>query len=162
MRIPVTMLVVFGAATRLVAQVSYSHDAIEEIQSLSVRADLTGAGDNGRLSRQLEDVIRQELTRADILFERPDPRAEDCCTLRLDVRLATGSGRARFGVGYTVRLELGYRDRLGGAPAWTTVWAGRMLSNIVERPELEASVRAAALELVGDFIDRYREFFPRR
>ena len=145
-----------------VAQVSYSHDALEEIQSISVRADVQGPGDNGRLARLLEDIVRQELTRADILYERGDPRADDCCTLRLDVRLATGAGRARFGVGYTARLELGYRDRVGNAPSWTTVWAGRMLSNIVERPELDQSVRAAALELVGDFIDRYREYFPRR
>jgi hypothetical protein len=153
------LVVAPGAA---LAQMSYSHDAIEEIQSISVRADVQGPGDNGRLARLLEDIVRQELTRADILYERGDPRADDCCTLRLDVRLATGAGRARFGVGYTARLELGYRDRLGNAPTWTTIWAGRMLSNIVERPELDQSVRSAALELVGDFIDRYREYFPRR
>ena len=59
-------------------------------------------------------------------------------------------------------MKLGYRDRVGNAPSWTTVWAGRMLSNIVERPELDQSVRAAPLALVSDFIDRYWEYFPRR
>lgn len=161
-----TLLTAIGVLVSLpglaAAQVTYSHDAIEELQSITVRADVLGPGDNGRLARLLEDIVRQELTRADILYERGDPRADDCCTLRLDVRLATGAGRARFGVGYTARLELGYRDRLGNAPSWTTVWSGRMLANIVEHSELDQSVRSAALELVGDFIDRYREFFPRR
>ena len=161
-----TLLMAVGvllSVPRLAAgQVTYSHEAIEELQSITVRADVMGPGDNGRLARLLEDIVRQELTRADILYERGDPRADDCCTLRLDVRLTTGAGRARFGVGYTVRLELGYRDRLGNAPTWTTVWAGRMLSNIVERSELDQSVRSAALELVADFADRYREYFPRR
>lgn len=161
-----TLLLALGALATVpvvaAAQVSYSHEAIEELQSITVRADVTGPGDNGRLARLLEDIMRQELTRADILYERGDPRADDCCTLRLDVRLATGAGRARFGVGYTIRLELGFRDRLGNAPTWTTVWAGRLLSNIVERSELDQSVRSAALDLVGDFVDRYREYFPRR
>ena len=144
------------------AQTSFSRDAVEELQSISVRADVAGDADAGRLARLLEDVIRQELTRADILYERSDPRADDCCLLRLDVRLATGSGRGRFGVGYTVRLEMGYLDRLGSAPTWTTVWAGRILSNIVERQELSDGLRFAARELIGDFVDLYREHFPRR
>ncbi len=29
-------------------------------------------------ARLLEDIVRQELTRADILYERGDPRADDC------------------------------------------------------------------------------------
>ena len=144
------------------AQTSFSRDAVEELQSISVRADVAGDADAGRLARLLEDVIRQELTRADILYERSNPRADDCCLLRLDVRLATGSGRGRFGVGYTVRLEMGYLDRLGSAPTWTTVWAGRILSNIVERQELSDGLRFAARELIGDFVDLYREHFPRR
>ena len=144
------------------AQTSFSRDAVEELQSISVRADVAGDADGGRLARLLEDVIRQELTRADILYERADPRADDCCLLRLDVRLATGSGRGRFGVGYTVRLEMGFLDRLGSAPTWTTVWAGRMVANIVERQELADGLRFAARELVGDFVDLYREHFPRR
>ena len=144
------------------AQTSFSRDAVEELQSISVRVDVAGDADAGRLARLLEDVIRQELTRADILYERSNPRADDCCLLRLDVRLATGSGRGRFGVGYTVRLEMGYLDRLGSAPTWTTVWAGRILSNIVERQELSDGLRFAARELIGDFVDLYREHFPRR
>ena len=144
------------------AQTSFSKDAVEEIQSISVRADVAGDADAGKIARLLEDVLRQELTRADILYERSDPRADDCCLLRLDVRLASGAGRARFGVAYTVRLELGYLDRLGNAPTWTTVWAGRLVSNIVERQELTDGLRFAARELVGDFVDLYREHFPRR
>jgi len=144
------------------AQTGFSRDAVEELQSISVRADVAGDADAGRIARLLEDALRQELTRADILYERGDPRADDCCLLRLDVRLASGAGRARFGVAYSVRPELGYPDRLGHVPTWTTVWAGRMLSNIVERPELSDALRAAARELIGDFVDLYREHFPRR
>lgn len=144
------------------AQTSFSPGAVEELQSITVRADVIGSADAGRLARGLEDVLRQELNRADILFERADPRGDDCCLLRLDVRLATGSGRSRFGVGYSVRLEMGYPDRLGPVPTWTVVWAGRTLANVVERPELDANLRFAAKELIGDFIDLYREHFPRR
>lgn len=151
-----------AAPLRLAAQTGFSRDAVEELQSISVRADVAGDADGGRIARLLEDVLRQELTRADILFERSDPRADDCCVLRLDVRLASGAGRSRFGVAYTVRLELGYPDRLGNVPTWTTVWAGRMMANIVERSELTDGLRFAAKELAGDFVDLYREHFPRR
>ena len=151
----------FGA-TRAWAQTSFSPDAVEEIQSLSIRVDVVGGPDGGRFARLLEDVLRQELSRADILFERPDPRGGDCCVLRLDVRLASGAGRARFGAGFTARLELGYPDHFGALPAWTVVWGGRVISNIVERAELSESLRFAARELAGDFVDLYRERFPRR
>jgi hypothetical protein len=150
------------APAAVAGQVSFSRDAVEELQSISVRVDVLGSADNGRLARLLEDVLRQELNRADVLFERGEPRADDCCVLRLDLRLATGAGRSRFGVGYTARLELGYHDRLGNVPTWTTIWAGRMVSNIVERTELTELTRSAARELAGDFIDLYRERFPRR
>ncbi len=158
-------LLVLGALVAPVAavgQVPSSGDAVEEIQSLSVRTDVVGGADGGRLARLLADVLRQELNRADILFERGDPRAGDCCVLRLDVRLANGAGRSRFGAGFAARLELGYDDRLGNIPTWTLIWTGRVLSNIVERAELTESLRFAARELVGDFIDLYREHFPRR
>ena len=160
-------LVVAGLLAGLVArpaagQVGFSGDAVEEIQSIAVRVDMVGGTEDGRLARLLEDVIRQELVRADILFERADPRGGDCCVLRLDVRRAEGAGRARFGSGFTARLELGFPERLGNAPTWTVVWAGRTLSNIVERTELTESLRFAARELAGDFIDLYREHFPRR
>jgi hypothetical protein len=145
------------------AQVSSSGDAIEEIRSLSVRADVLGdQRDGGQLARLLEDVILQELRRADILFEVGDPRQGDCCVLRLDVRLATGAGRSRFGIGYTARLELAHPDRLGTLPTWTLVWTGRMLANIVERQDLTEALRFAARELAGDFVDLYRERFPIR
>ncbi len=165
MRIQRTLLLAAAALLAPLAaraQTSFSKDAVEELQSISVRADVAGDADAGKFARLLEDVLRQELTRADILYERSDPRADDCCLLRLDVRLATGSGRARFGVGYTVRLEMGYLDRLGNAPTWTTVWAGRIVSNIVERQELADGLRFAAREVIGDFVDLYREHFPRR
>lgn len=144
------------------AQVTFSRDAIEELQSISVRVDIQGPADNGLAGGRLAQVVRQELTRADILWERGDPRGDDCCVLRVDVRLATGAGRARFGVGYTVRLELGYHDRLGNVPTWTVIWAGRMTSNIVERADLDALLEASTRELTGDFVDLYRERFPRR
>ncbi|MEO8449843.1 MAG: hypothetical protein ABI647_08645 [Gemmatimonadota bacterium] len=144
------------------AQVTFSADAIEELQTLTVRVDVFGSGrDDGQLGGLLEEAIRQELRRADILFERGEPRADDCCVLRLDVRLVTGAGRARFGTGYITRLELGFMDRIGNVPTWTTLWAGRFLSNIVERPDLAENLRAAARDLVGQFIDLYRERFPR-
>ncbi|MBM4186574.1 MAG: hypothetical protein FJ206_04605 [Gemmatimonadetes bacterium] len=146
----------------LAAQTRFSPDAVEEIQSLSVRVDVAGDADGGRLGRLLDDVIRQALERADILFERPDPRAGDCCVLRLDVRLATGAGRSRFGVGYSARLELGFEDRLGSVPTWTVAWAGRLMTNVVERAELSDALRFTAGQLTGDFIDLYRERFPRR
>jgi hypothetical protein len=118
---------------------------------------------DGRLSRLLEDVIRRELQRADILFEVSDPRPQDCCILRLDVRLATGPGRSRFGVAYTARLELAFRDHIGTTvPTWTIIWQGRMLANIVERADLTETLRFATRELAGDFVDRYRERFPIR
>ena len=146
----------------LQAQINYTRDAVEELQSLSVRADVAGAGDNGRSARLLEEVIRQELRRADVLYELSDPRADDCCVLRLDVRLATGAGRARFGVGFVMNLELGYRDQFGRVPAWTVIWQGPSRSNIVERAELDEALRFAARELAGQFVDIYRERFPRR
>jgi hypothetical protein len=150
------------APASLAGQVPTSGDAVEEIRSISFRADVTGGPDGGRLARLLEDVIRQELDRADILFERGDPRAGDCCVLRLDVRLANGAGRSRFGAGFVARLELGYDDRLGNLPTWTIIWTGRVLSNIVERSELTETLRFAARDLVGDFVDLYRVHFPRR
>lgn len=154
-----TLLVPPGAA----GQVSSSSAALEEIQSLVLRADVQGGGpEDARLARLLEDVLRQELRRADILYETADPRGGDCCVLRLDVRLTTGSGRARFGVAYTARLELAYPDRMGSLPTWTLLWQGRMLGNIVERAELTEALRFATRELAGDFVDRYRERFPIR
>jgi hypothetical protein len=158
----VLALVVAGGRGPVAAQIPFSPDAVEEIQSLTVRVDVAGSADGGRLARLLEDVVRQTLSRADILFERPDPRGGDCCVLRLDVRLATGAGRARFGTGFVARLELGYDDRFGNLPAWTMIWGGRTLSNIVERAELNESLRFATRELAGDFVDLYRERFPRR
>lgn len=152
-----------GWAAPARAQVSSSGEALEEIQSLVIRADVEGGGtEAARLARLLEDVIREELRRADILFEVGDPRQGDCCVLRLDVRLTSGSGRARFGVAYTARLELAYPDRLANFPTWTLLWTGRMLGNVVERPELTENLRFAARELAGDFVDRYRERFPIR
>lgn len=152
-----------GLAVRpAAAQVAWSTEAIEEIQSIAVRADVSGNGvDPTPLARMLEEVVRQELRRADILWERSEPRAGDCCILRLDVRVTTGSGRARFGIAYIVRMELGYGDRLGNLPTWTVVWAGRQLSNIVERVDLEESLRGVAHDLAGNFVDLYRERFPR-
>jgi hypothetical protein len=151
-----------GMGRGAAAQVSYSNDAVEEIQSISVRVDLLGGGSEaGRVARLLQDVITQELRRADILFERPDPRSGDCCTLRLDVRLAEGSGRSRFGQAYVARLELGFQDRLGNVPTWTTIWASRALSNIVEKADLTETLRFAARELAVDFVDLYRTHFPR-
>lgn len=144
------------------AQVNFSRDAVEELQSLSVRVDIAGGADNGRSARLLEEVIRQELRRADVLYELSDPRADDCCVLRLDVRLATGSGRARFGVGFAMNLELGYREQFGRVPAWVTIWQGVSRSNIVERAELDEALRFAARDLAGQFVDLYRERFPRR
>jgi hypothetical protein len=156
----VALLTSVGGAAA--AQVSYSADAVEEIQSISIRVDLTGGGSDGaRMTRLLEDVIIQELKRADILFERPDPRSGDCCVLRLDVRLADGSGRGRFGQAYVARLELGFQEHLGSVPTWTTIWAGRVLSNIVERPDLPETLRFVARELAVDFVDLYRTHFPR-
>ena len=151
-----------GSAGVAFGQVTYSDDAIEEIQSVSVRVDVTGNPQGGRLARLLEDVINQELDRADILFERGDPRAGDCCVVRLDVRLASGAGRSRFGQAYVARLEVGYQDRLGPVPTWVTIWAGRTLSNIVEQADLTETLRFTARELAVDFIDRYRARFPRR
>ncbi|MBL8985626.1 MAG: hypothetical protein JNJ80_05125 [Gemmatimonadetes bacterium] len=151
-----------GLGSPAAAQVSFSRDAIEELQSISIRVDVQGPADEGRVGGRLAQIVRQELTRADILWERGDPRGDDCCVLRVDVRLATGAGRARFGVGYTMRLELGYPDRLGNVPAWTVIWAGRMTSNIVERNDLDTLLEAGVRELTGEFIDLYRERFPRR
>jgi hypothetical protein len=65
-------------------------------------------------------------------------------------------------VGDIVRLELGYLDRFGNLPVWAVLWTGRSRSNIVERAELTESVRAVTQELAGEFVDRYRERFPRR
>ena len=149
-----------GAAA---GQATTSTAAFEEIQSLIIRTDVVGGGvEDARLARLLEDVIRQELRRADILYEVSDPRPGDCCVLRLDVRLTEGSGRARFGVAYTARLELAYADRVADFPTWTLLWTGRMLGNIVERRELTETLRFAAHELAADFVDRYRERFPVR
>lgn len=162
MRSLLVVAAMLGAQLPLAAQTRFSPDAVEEIQSLSVRVEVVGDPDGGRLVRLLDDAIRQQLHRADILFERPDPRGGDCCVLRLDIRLATGAGRSRFGVGYVVRLELGFEDRMGGVPAWTLIWTSRLMANVVERAELTDGVRFAAGELVGDFVDLYRERFPRR
>lgn len=151
-----------AVANPAAGQARFSLEAIEEIRSLTLRADVDGGPDNGQVARLLTDVLREVLVRADILAELPDPRADECCVLRADVRLATGAGRARFGVGYVVRLELGYVDRFGNIPAWTLLWTSLSRSNIVERAELTESLRAAVRELAGDFADRYRERFPRR
>ncbi|MGE0555186.1 MAG: hypothetical protein AB7R55_17285 [Gemmatimonadales bacterium] len=152
-----------AAAPAVVGQVRGSSDAIEEVRSLSVRVDILGGGpEDGRLSGILEAEIRQELQRADILAELGEPRSGDCCVLRLDVRLARGAGRARFGVAYTARLELAYPDRFGTLPSWTLLWTGRMLGNIVERQDLVETLRFAAHDLAADFVDRYRERFPIR
>jgi hypothetical protein len=160
-RVAAGVAIAIGVAMPLAAQVTFSNDAVEEIQSLSVRVDVLGSPDAGRLSRLLQDVINQELTRADLLFERGDPRGGDCCLLRLEVRLGTGTGRSRFGQSYSSRLELGFQDRLGNVPTWTVIWAGRTLSNIIEPPDLTETLRFVARELVVDFIDLYRVHFPR-
>ncbi len=161
--LPILVLASLCLAAPARAQVSYSADALEEIRSLTVRVDVSGGGvEDGRLTGLLTEVIRQELRRADILWEQAVPRAGDCCVLRLDVRMTSGTGRSRFGVAYTLRLELGLVDALGSLPTWTTIWAGRMLGNVVERPDLTESLRFATRELAGDFVDRYRERFPIR
>jgi hypothetical protein len=162
---PVGVLALLGAAVTAAApaQTTSSVAALEEIQSLVIRADVLGGGvEAARLARLLEDVVRQELRRADILYEVSEPRQGDCCVLRLDVRLTTGSGRARFGTAFTARLELAFPDRVADFPTWTLLWTGRMLGNIVERQELTEALRFTARELAGDFVDRYRERFPVR
>jgi hypothetical protein len=58
------------------AQVRCSSEAIEEIRSLAIRADVDGGGpDNGLLARLLEDVVRQTLELADISPSTLSPAA---------------------------------------------------------------------------------------
>lgn len=151
---------VLPAHTQTVAS---SAEALDEIRTLTVRADVQGAGsEDARLARLLEDVIRQDLRRANILRELGEPRPRDCCVLRLDVRLATGSGPFRFSAAYTVRLEMGLPEQVGRLQTWTVLWQGRMLGNIVEQSNLTETLRFTASELTGHFIDLFRERFPIR
>lgn len=151
----------------LTAQVGSPDEALEEIRSLAIRVDLSGSGADASLAAPLRAVIRQELERVDILRRLREPRPRDCCELRLDVRLVSGTtgvaARTRGGlVAYSARLELGLRDQVGRIDSWILLWAGRTLDDLVDPRDLQEQLRFATRELTVEFADRYLELFPIR
>lgn len=152
---------------RVAAQVGSPDEALEEIRSLAIRVDLSGSGADASLAAPLQAVIRQELERVDILRRLREPRPRDCCELRLDVRLVSGTGgvaaRTRGGlVAYSARLELGLRDQLGRIDSWILLWTGRTMDDLVDPRDLQEQLRFATRELTVEFADRYLELFPIR
>ena len=155
------------APAPLAAQVGSPDEALEEIRSLAIRVDLSGSGADASLAAPLQAVIRQELERVDILRRLREPRPRDCCELRLDVRLVSGTSgvaaRTRGGlVAYSARLELGLRDQVGRIDSWILLWTGRTMDDLVDPRDLQEQLRFATRELTVEFADRYLELFPIR
>lgn len=155
------------APAGLGAQVGSPDEALEEIRSLAIRVDLSGSGADASLAAPLQAVIRQELERVDILRRLREPRPRDCCELRLDVRLVSGTSRAGVRtrgdlVAYSARLELGLRDQVGRIDSWILLWTGRTLDDLVDLRDLPEQLRFATRELTVEFADRYLELFPIR
>ncbi len=151
----------------LAAQVGSPDEALEEIRSLAIRVDLSGSGADASLAAPLQAVIRQELERVDILRRLREPRPRDCCELRLDLRLVSGTSgvaaRTRGGlVAYSARLELGLRDQVGRIDSWILLWTGRTMDDLVDPRDLQEQLRFATRELTVEFADRYLELFPIR
>jgi len=151
------------AAVPLQAQVSSRSEALEEIRSLEVRVELAGGDAVAQaMARDLETLLLQELERVGIIQELPEPRGGDCCVLRLDVRLGPSRGGGVYGTGYSLRLDLGYSERVGRLDAWILLWQSRVLAGVADPRELTEVLRAWTRELAVDFTDRYRERFPYR
>ena len=156
--------VAWGATPRSV-EAQVPEEAIREIRSLTIGVDLSGGGASSSLRAPLEAVVRESLTRAGILADLPDPRARECCELRLDVRIVNGQARGpdRRGLqAFAIQLELGLPDRLGRLDTWVVLWRGRVMDDLVESPDLEAQLRFAARELADEFVDGYLAVFPIR
>lgn len=146
---------------RLEAQAVWSTESFDEIDALSVRADISGGlRDADQVARLLEAAIAAELRRAEIRFPVVEGRQEVCCLLRLDVRMVSTAARFRGAVGYTVRLELGQVDRTFPYPVWVTIWASRTLDGFFDPPDLVDALRHSAQDLAEEFVDRFRERFP--
>lgn len=151
-----------GAPSGARAQAGPSDDVLDEIRSLAVRVDVAGGAS---VAGPLESLLAQELQRAGIFRDLPEPREADCCVLRLDVRIVEGSSRVPDWGGiaaYSARLELGHPDRLGRLDTWVVLWTGRTLGDVVDPRDLSDQLRFATRELAVDFIDRYLERFPIR
>ncbi len=138
-------------------------EALDEIRSLSVEVTVSGGSGVVRVAGQpLADLIRDELARSWILDELPPPRGGECCTLRLDVRLVSGTAGIRPTEGFVARLELGYRERLGRLDPWVILWESEVLGSIVDPRDLPDQLRFATRELAIGFVTLYRERFPLR
>lgn len=150
------------AGSPAAAQVTPRAEALDEIRSLDVAVSVSGAGAPAGLSRELREILLQELERTAILDEIPPPRPGDCCVLRLDVRLATSRAATVYGTGYTLRLDLGFPERVGRVEAWVLLWHGSTQAGVVDPAELAETLRARAREQAVEFTQRYRERFPPR
>lgn len=152
-----------GVSGAVSAQVP--EDAIREIRSLTLGVALYGGGADTRLRAPLEAVLQESLARAGVLDDLPDPRAGECCELRLEVRVVEGNSRAidRRGLAaFSAHLELGMADRIGRLDSWVILWKGRVMDDLVEAADLETQLRFAVRELADDFVDGYLAVFPIR
>ena len=164
-------LILLSAATLLLAglpapataQVVPRAEALDEIRSLQVEVSVTGAaGAPAGLARSLERVVLEEMERARIPEELAPPRPRDCCLLRLDLRIASSRAGNVYGTGYTMRLDLGYPERVGGVEAWLLLWHGRTVDGVLDPADLPVVLGDRARELAVEFVDRYRERVPLR
>ena len=148
-----------------VAEAQVPEGVVREIRSLAHGVELSGSGGAARLETPLEAVLRESLTRAGILADLPDPRAGECCELRLDVRVVEGTSRGidRRGLqAFAARLELGTSDRLGRLDTWVVLWRGRVMDDLVESQDLDTQLGFVARELADEFVDAYLAIFPIR
>lgn len=154
-----TLLV--GLPTPSSAQGSSRAEALDEIRSLQVEVATAGSAPAG-LARAVEAVVLEELERARVPEDLSPPRPRDCCILRLDLRIASSRAGNVYGTGYSMRLDLGYPERVGRVDAWVLLWHGRTLDGVVDPAELSGVLRDRARELAVEFVDRYRERVPLR
>lgn len=152
-----------GAPDRAAAQVPEA--VVREIRSLDVAVELSGSGATAGLRAPLESVLLESLRRAGILDDLPDPRAGECCELRLDVRIVEGASRGldRRGLqAFAARLELGMSDRLGRLDTWVVLWRGRVMDDLIDAQDLETQLQFVVRELADEFVDSYLAVFPIR
>ncbi len=154
-----------AGASPAAAQSTPPEEAILEIRALDFGLEILGSAADAVSAGPIEMAFRAPFERMGILDDLPAAREGDCCELRLDVRVTDGVAGVADRVpiqAYSMRLEVGMRDRLGRSDTWVVLWRGLALDDIVETRNVETQLAYAARQLADEFLDAYLAVFPIR
>lgn len=160
-----TTVVVSTATAPLVAQAGPPEDVILELRALDLQVHMIGSGADAVRAAPVEAAFRAPFDRLGLLEDLPTARPGDCCELRLDVRVTDGVVGVADRVpiqAYSMRLEVGMRDRMGRTDTWVVLWRSPATDDIVEARDLETQLAFASRQLADDFLDAYLAVFPIR